>query len=78
MRQFYITNRVRVTAAEFVEMRTAATPTNLPAGPMTLCKVLIDGKWHACQRQYQFGQPVHFAHPITITLKQADITKDQS
>lgn len=28
----------------------------------------IGGRWHLVERQYQFGQPVHFAHPITIIV----------
>jgi hypothetical protein len=28
--------------------------------------------WHIVERQYQFGQPVYFAAPITIVLPQED------
>jgi hypothetical protein len=64
-----ITDRIRLTVTELEAMPVAVHADNLPVGPYTLFKVLIGGKWHACERQYQFGQPVHFARPIVICLE---------
>lgn len=30
------------------------------------CKTKINGRWHVTSRQYQFGCPVFFAHPIVL------------
>jgi hypothetical protein len=59
----------KVTKAEFDALPVGTDPVNLPVGPYTLCKVKIDGRWHACQRQYQMGVPVYFAAPITILVR---------
>ena len=49
-------------------MPLAERPDALPGPPYELHKVLIGGRWHACDRQYQMGRPVHFARPIVVVV----------
>ncbi len=64
-------DRVRVSEREFARMPLAERPDALPGAPYELHKVLIAGRWHACDRQYQMGRPVHFARPIVVVVPAA-------
>lgn len=68
-----VTEPIRLSKAEFLEMREMKHPDNLCAPPYTLCKVMCFGRWHAVDRQYSYGMPMHFARPIVIALKTADL-----
>lgn len=69
MKSVHFIERIRLTKDQFLAMPTCARPDSLHAPPYTLCKVLIDGRWHAVDRQYQFGIPYHFARPIVVSVR---------
>jgi hypothetical protein len=64
----HIVERITLSPEKFHAMRTATRPDALPAPPNVLCKVLIGGKWHACDRQYSCGTMIHFARPIVVRV----------
>jgi hypothetical protein len=51
----------------------SSNPQAMLAPPYTVCRALIAGRWHAVERQYQFGRPVYFANPITVRLKVVEL-----
>lgn len=67
--RFVVVDRIRLTPDEFQAMPIDARPDNLTAPPYTLRRVLIDGRWHACDRQYSFGLATHFARPIVVVVQ---------
>jgi hypothetical protein len=63
-----------MSCAEFMALRAVSSaPMAMLARPRESCRALIGGRWHAVERQYQFGSPVYFANPITIRLKAAEL-----
>lgn len=67
-----VIQRIVLDQHEFESLRiTSGEIVSVPAPPETLCRALINGRWHAVDRQYQFGMPVHFARPIVVRLKAA-------
>lgn len=66
--------RLRVTLEQFWGMTLADNVHAMNASPYKLCKIKIDGRWFACDRQYQMGRPVYFARRIVIALNARELS----
>lgn len=68
-RGFVVATRERLTCEEFEGLRVCDPRSG--GTPYERYRLKVGGRWHVVDRQYQFGQPVYFARPITVVLRAA-------
>jgi hypothetical protein len=65
----FVVDRELMSPEDFTALRRVDPRTG--GSPYVLYRLLIDGKWYAVDRQFQFGLPVYFARKIVIRAQRA-------
>lgn len=74
--EWIFTDAETISPGEFEALRVVSDrPLAMLAPPYKLCRALINGRWHAVDRQYSCGCPMYFARPIRIRLDSTHTTR---
>lgn len=68
-KEFVVVAPVRLTCAEFEGLRVCDPRSG--GSPCEHYRLKVAGRWHVVDRQYQLGQPVYFARPVTVVVRAA-------